>query len=334
MTTSDREAGRRGLIGGAIASALLPATASWAQKSALPVVGFLSLLPESTLTEQLASFSAGLETTGFVAGRNFTIDYRWADGQIERLPALAAELVRVPATVMVAAGGNYSAEAAKAATSTIPIVFSAVSDPARAGLVASFNRPGGNVTGVSILSHELDAKRFELLHELVPSPGPIGALVNSRSPTTALQRRTLQTAAASAGRELLIAEAGTAAEIGPALARLSDQRAIALVVGADPFFTGERARIVALAAQYALPAIYQWRQFVRDGGLASYGPDFSEAYRQAGILTGRILRGEKPADLPVQQPTKFELVINLRTARTLGLAIPPVFMARADEIVE
>ena len=325
---------RRSLLGGATVSTVLSPDTAWAQKPALPVVGFLSLLPESTLSEQLASFQAGLEATGFVAGRNVTIAYRWADGQIDRLPALAAELVRLPANVIVAAGGNYSAEAAKAATSTIPIVFSAVSDPARAGLVASFNRPGGNVTGVSILSHELDAKRFELMNELVPAPGPIGALVNPRNPATQLQQRTLQTAAAAAGRELLLVEAGTAAEIAPALVRLADQRAIALVVGADPFFTGERARIVALAAQYALPGIYQWRQFVRDGGLASYGPDFSEAYRQSGILAGRILRGEKPADLPVQQPTKFELVINIRTARTLGLAIPPVFIARADEIVE
>lgn len=334
MATSGSGVRRRGLLGGAMASAVFPADIAFAQKPALPVVGFLSLLPESTLSEQLASFQAGLEATGFAVGRNVTITYRWAEGQIDRLPALAAELVRLPATVIVAAGGNYSAEAAKAATSTIPTVFSAVSDPARAGLVASFNRPGGNVTGVSILSHELDAKRFELMNELVPPPGPIGALVNPRSPTTQLQRRTLQTAAAAAGRTLFIVEAGTEAEIAPAFARLAEQRAAAVVVGADPFFTGERKRIVALAAQYALPGIYQWRQFVRDGGLASYGPDFSEAYRQAGILTGRILRGEKPADLPVQQPTKFELVINFRTARTLGLAIPPVFMARADEIVE
>ncbi len=324
---------RRVLLGTIGTGALLPHAAR-AQKPTVPVIGFLSLISEARLRDQIAAFHAGLAEAGYAVNRNVTIEYRWANGQIASLPALAAELVRMPVSMIVAAGGNYSAEAAKAATSRIPIVFTAVSDPVRAGLVSSFNNPGGNVTGVSILSHELDAKRFELMNELVPGTGLIGALVNPNQPRTDYQRRSLQAASAAAGRPMLLVEAGTQADIPKAIALIAERGAVGLLVGADPFFTGERATITALAARYKLPGMYQWRQFALDGGLASYGPDFSDAYRQSAMLTGRILRGEQPATLPVQQPTKFELVLNLRTARELGITIPSTLLGRAEELIE
>lgn len=313
------------------AAALLSRPAH-AQKA--PLVGFLSLISEAGLRDPLLAFRAGLAEAGYDDGRGVAIDYRWADGQIDRLPTLAKDLARLSPAVIVAAGGNYSAEAAKAATRSIPIVFTAVSDPVRAGLVASFNKPGGNITGVSILSHELDAKRFELMAELAPRSGAIGVLVNPRSPTTDIQRQSFRTAAASTQRATVIAEAGTAAEFPRAFATLAENGVVGLVVGADPFFTGERARIAALANQYRMPAIYQWRAFALDGGLATYGPDFNDAYRQSATLVGRILRGAAPADLPVLQPTKFEFVLNLKTAREIGFAIPPALIARADELIE
>lgn len=322
---------RRGVLGGIGAAALLSRSAS-AQRP--PVVGFLSLISEVSLRDQLLAFQAGLGEAGYAPGRNVTIEYRWANGQIERLPTMATDLARLPSSVIVAAGGNYSANAAKAATSTIPIVFTAVSDPVRAGLVSSFNKPGGNITGVSILSHELDAKRLELMIELAPRTGPIGVLINPRSPTTDTQRRTFQAAAAAASRLLDVAEAGTRDEIAMAFAKFSEGRVAGLVVGADPFFTGERTRIVALANQYRIPGIYQWRQFALDGGLAAYGPDFSDAYRQSGGLVGRVLRGANPSDLPVLQPTRFEFVLNLKTAREIGYPLPSALVARADELID
>ena len=324
---------RRALLGTIGAGALLP-HAVRAQKPALPVIGFLSLLSEAALRDQLVAFQAGLADSGYVPNRNVTIEYRWANGQTDLLPTLAAELVKLPASVIVAAGGNFSAEAAKAATTRIPIVFTAVSDPVQAGLVSSFNRPGGNVTGVSILSQELDAKRFELMNELVPGNGVIGVLINPRNPVTDIQRRTLQAAAATARRNILFVEAGTKADIPKAIALVAERGAVGLLVGADPFFTGERATIAALAIRYRLPGMFQWRQYAVEGGLASYGPDFNDAYRQSGMMTGRILRGEQPATLPVQQPTKFELVLNLRTARELGIAIPSTLLGRAEELIE
>ncbi len=300
----------------------------------MPVIGFLSLLPEAVLREQIAACLGGLAELGFTVGTNVAITYGWANGEIERLAPLARELVRIPPSVIIAGGGTYAAEAAKAATSTIPIVFSAVSDPVKSGLVRSFNRPGGNITGVSILSHELDAKRLEIMNELIPGGRPLAALINPKSPTTDNQRRTMQEAASAAGRPLVFVEAGTPSAISDAFETLARDRVAGLVVGADAFFAGERLRITALAAQYKIPGIYQWRQFVRDGGLASYGPDFSEAYRQAGVLAGRILRGAKPGELPVLQPTKFELTLNLGVAKALGLAIPSAVIARADELIE
>ena len=322
---------RRRLIS-TLGAATLLSPPALAQK--VPLVGFLSLISEAGLRDPLIAFKAGLAEAGFDDGRGVVIDYRWANGQVDRLPALAKDLARLSPTVIVAAGGNYSAEAAKAATKSIPIVFTAVSDPVRAGLVASFNKPGGNITGVSILSHELDAKRFELMAELAPRNGPIGVLVNPLSPTTEYQRQNFRAAAASARRPIVIAEAGTADEVPKAFAVLAESTAVGVVVGADPFFTGERARIVALANRYRMPGSYQWRAFALDGGLAAYGPDFNDAYRQSAGLVGRILRGAAPADLPVLQPTKFEFVVNLKTARVIGFTVPPALIARADELIE
>ncbi len=324
---------RRQFIGTLGAGAIVASPAG-AQRTGMPVIGFLSLISEAGLSDQLPAFHAGLAETGFAVGRNVAIDYRWADGRIEALPALAAELVKIPVNVIVAAGGNVSAEAAKAATTRIPIVFTAVSDPVQAGLVASFNRPGGNVTGVSILSQELDAKRLELTSELAPGKGPIGVLVNPKNPNTDYQRRMFREAAAAAGRTLVFAQAGTPADLPGAFTALSKEGVTALVVGADPFLTGERRQITALAARARVPAMYQWRLFVVDGGLASYGPNFGDAYRQSGMLVGRILRGESPATLPVIQPTKFELVLNLKAAREQGITLPSPLLARADELIE
>ncbi len=324
---------RRGVLLGGAAAAGLPSAAG-AQKPALPVIGFLSLLPEASLREQLAAFQAGLEEAGFVDGRTVIIEYRWADGDSTTLPLLAAELVRLQPALLVAAGGNISAGAAKAATATIPVVFTAVRDPVQDGLVASLNRPGGNLTGVAILAEELDAKRLELLHELAPSTGLIGALVNPRNPSVAVQQSNLQAAGRAIGRTLQVLRAGTVEELEAAFSTLATQNATGLVVASDPWLTSQRQRIVELAARHRLPGIYQWRQFADAGGLASYGPSFAEAYRQSGVLAGRVLRGENPATLPVLQPTKFELVINLKTAKTLGLLITALFMARADEVIE
>lgn len=326
---------RRRSVLAAAGAASFASSMAHAQKAKPAVIGFLSLLPEAAVRDQIVSFRTGLGSGGVLADRDIAIEYRFADGHVDRLATLAAELVRLPVALIVAAGGNYSAEVAKAATTTIPIVFTAVSDPVRAGLVASFNRPGANITGVSILSHELDAKRLDLLSELIPAvERPIGAIVNPRNPATEAQRHNLLTAAAAAGRQLIVTQAATEAEIDAAFASLAEQRVAAIAVGADPYFTGQRERIVALAMQHALPGVYQWRQFAEAGGLMSYGPDFSAAYRQAGVYVAQILKGDKPGDLPVLQPTKFELVINMKTARKLGVAVPPLIFARADEVIE
>lgn len=318
-------------IGGAAAFAPLSVRA---QKPPPPMVGFLSLLPQETLDNQVKAFLEGLARQGFASGSTVAIEYRWADNDAGRLPALAAELVRLQPAVIVAAGGNISAAAAQAATSTIPIVFTAARDAVQTGLVVSMGRPGGNATGIVILAEALDAKRLELLHELAPSQAPAGALINPSNPSAAIQRSTLQESARALGRPLHIVEASSESDIDSAFARLASLGATGLVAASDPFFTSQRVRIVGLAAQYRLPAVYQWRQFVEVGGLASYGPSFDDAYREAGVLTGRILRGERPANLPVQQPTKFELVINQRVARNLGLVIPSILLTRADEIVD
>ena len=308
--------------------------AARAQQPAMPVVGFLSSASPGPFRDQLAAFHRGLKEAGFVEGQNVTIEYRWAENQYDRMPALVAELVRRPVAVLVASGGAISALAAKAATAAIPIVFTAVADPVEAGLVASLNRPGGNVTGIGALTTELDAKRLELLSELVPQSRLIGALVNPNRPDADIQLRDLQAAAHMIGRQFVVLSAGTERDIDTAFATLVRQRVGALLVAADPFFTSRRAQVVALAARHAVPAIYQWRDFTAAGGLMSYGPSLADAYRQAGIYAGRILKGAKLADLPVVQPTKFELVINRKTAKALGLTIPRSLLMRADEVIE
>jgi putative ABC transport system substrate-binding protein len=262
------------------------------------------------------------------------MEYRYANNQLERLPALADELVKIPAAVIITSGGPAPTLAAKAATTTIPIVFAPVPDPVRSGLVASFNRPGGNITGVAALTIELDPKRLELLHELAPSGGPLAVLLNPSRPDTQIQVEGIKTAARSVGRELVLGYANTVQQIDTAFATFAGQSVAGLLVAADALFSSQRTQIIVLATRHGWPAIYQWREFVDAGGLASYGPNLFDAYRQAGLFAARILKGEKAADLPVQQPTKFEFVINLRTAKALGLTIPLVLLGRADEVIE
>ncbi len=313
------------------AAAVWPARA---QQAAIPVVGFLHSSSPGGYSQQIAALRQSLKEGGYVEGQNITIEFRWAEDRYDRLPGLAAELVARRVAVIFAAGGNISAAAAKAATSTIPIVFPAVADPVGGGLVASLNRPGGNLTGMSALSAELDAKRMELLRELVPHAEVIGALLNPNRPNPEVQLRGVQVAAATIGRQLVVLNAATETDIETAFATLIERRAGALLVTADPFLTRRQGQIVALAARHAIPTIYAWRDFVPAGGLISYSTSLEGAYRQAGLYVVRILKGERPADLPVLQPTKFELAINLTTAKALGLMVPPGLLARADEVIE
>ena len=318
------------LIGGAAAWPL----AARAQQPALPVIGFLSSASPAPWTSFVAGFHKGLNESGFIAGQNVTVEYRWAEGQYDRLPSLAADLVNRKVTVILAAGGSDPAKAAKATTTMIPIVFVSAADPVKAVLVASLNRPGGNVTGVSVLGSALEAKRLGLLHEITPGTASIGVLLNPNYPDADLQLRELQEAASVIKRQINVVRASTEAEIDAAFATLARQGAGALSVTQDPVFGSRRAQIVALAARYKLPAIYYLRDFAKDGGLVSYGTDFADAFRQAGIYAGKILKGTNPAALPVIQPTKFDFVINLKTAKELGLEIPPMLLARADEVIE
>ena len=319
-----------GLLGGA---AFAPRVAR-AQPQALPAIGMLNSGTSEPRRDQIESFLRGLTEAGFVVGQNVTILKRGADDHYDRLPALAAELVQQRVNVIATVGGPAAALAAKAATSTIPIVFTAVSDPVKSGLVASLNRPGGNVTGNAGLTIELDAKRFEILSELAPDAMLVGALVNSNRPGVEGQEQEFRAAARAAGRELVLLRVGDAHELDIAFATLAERKVKALAVGADAFFNNNRQQIIVLSARYAMAAIYQWREFPAEGGLVSYGPDLSEAYRLSGLYVSRILKGEKPADLPVIQPAKFELVINLKTARAIGLTVPPTLIARADEVIE
>jgi putative tryptophan/tyrosine transport system substrate-binding protein len=324
---------------GALVSLIAAAAATWppplaAQQSAIPVIGFLYGGTKNSLGEQYAAFHRGLGEAGYVNGQNVTIEYRGADDHYDRLPGLADELARRPVTVIVAAGGPAPALAAKAATASIPVVFTIVADPVKSGLVAGFNRPGGNVTGSAGLTSALDSKRLELLQQLKPAAKLIGVLVNPNRPGVDGQLRDLQATAKALGQQLLVQKTGTERDIGIAFEALAQQKVEALLVAADPFFNSWRAQIVAFARHYAIPAIYQWSGFVTGGGLMSYGPSIADAYHQAGIYAGRILKGAKPADLPVMQPTTFELVINLKTAKALGLEVPPTLLARANKVVE
>jgi putative tryptophan/tyrosine transport system substrate-binding protein len=326
---------RRTFISGVAGGLLAAPLAGRAQRSAMPVVGFLCSASPARWVPFVAAFRQGLNDTGYVEGQNVTIEFRWAEGDYARLPALAVELVRRHVAVVVATGGAVSAMAAKAATSTIPIVFTIGADPVKLGIVASLSRPGGNATGVSILLVEMASKRLELLHVLVPKATAIALLVNPDRPIEESEVvREAQEAARSFGERLHVLRARTEHDIDVAFATLVQLQAGALVVGSDPFFNVQRERLVGLAARHAIPAIYEGREFVSAGGLMSYGASLSEAYHQAGAYTGKILNGAKPADLPVLQPTKFELVINLTTAKALGITVPQTLLLRADEVIQ
>ncbi len=318
-----------------LGAALMCALPLGAQQRENAIVGFLTSGSASSLHKLwVAAFHRGLGESGYVDGQNVRIEFRAADDQYDRLDAFAAEFVRNRVAVIVAAGGPVSALAAKRATNTIPIVFTTIADPVKSGLVDSFSRPGGNATGTAGLTSELDAKRLELLHQAKPTARVFGALVNPDRPGVEANSKELHAAAQTIGVKLIIENAGPKHALDPAFERLAKQRIDALVVTADPFFNFRRAQVIALAARHAMPAIYQWREFVADGGLMSYGPSIADAYRQAGVYAGRILKGERPADLPVMQPTKFDLVINQKTAKTLGIEIPALVLARSTEVIE
>jgi putative ABC transport system substrate-binding protein len=319
------------LLGGAAAAWPLAARA----QPAMPVIGFLSNASPDAYAIRLRAFRQGLKEAGYVEGQNVEIEYRWAEGHNSRLPALAAELVRRQVAVMVAAGGTPAAVVAKAATATIPIVFGVAVDPVETGLVTSLNRPGGNLTGVTNLNVEVGPKRLELVHELLPTATIIAVLVNPTSPNIAeLFSRTMQQAARALGLQLHILHASTDRDFDAVFESVLQLRAGALVISPDVFFTARREQLAALSLHHAVPAIYQYRPFAAAGGLMSYGSDETEYYRLVGIYAGRVLKGEKPADLPVVQSTKVELIINLKTAEALGITIPLPLIGRADEVIE
>jgi putative ABC transport system substrate-binding protein len=318
------------ILGGAAAWPI----ATRAQQPTMPVVGFLNGQSPITFAHVVAAFRQGLKETGFVEGQNVAIEYRWAEGRNDRMPEMAADLVRRQVAVIVAGSSAPGLLAAKAASTTIPIVFASGGDPVRRGLVASLNRPGGNVTGVFQLTNVLNPKRLGLLHELVPSASTIGILLNPTNSSIQTQTKDIEDAARAIGQTIHILHARTEGAFGAAFAALAQLGVGALLVGADPFFNSQRVQLVALAARHAVPAIYEQREFTVAGGLASYGTNLSHAWRQIGIYTGRVLKGEKPADLPVVQSTKFEFVINLKAAKALGLTINRDLLLIADEVIE
>jgi putative ABC transport system substrate-binding protein len=318
------------LLGGAAAWPL----AARAQQPAMPVVGFLNSLRQSDRPNLQAAFRRGLSEAGYVDGRNVTIEYRFAENQHDRLPALAADLIGRKVAVIAATGGGASILAAMAATRTIPIVFTTGGDPVREGYVRSLNRPGGNVTGVSSFANLIAGKGLGLLHELVPNAAVIAMLVNPKLPESARAQSEGNEAARTLGRQLLVLNASSASEIDAAFATMRERRVGALLVGADPFLSTRWQQLVALAARDAIPAMYPNREAIEEGGLISYGNDAADSYRHAGVHVGRILNGASPADLPVDQATKFELVVNVKAAKAIGLTIPESFLARADEVIE
>jgi putative ABC transport system substrate-binding protein len=317
------------MLGGAAAAWPLAARA---QQPAMPVIGFLNTRAPEEDALLLAAFRQGLTETGYVEGRNVTIEYRWAEGHNDRLPALAADLVRRQVTVIAA--NSQATVAAKAATSTIPIVFITGADPVQVGFITSLNRPGGNLTGVTSLDTQLGGKRLQLLHELLPKAGTIAALVNPTFPGSDIQTRDFQAAASALGLRLHILHASAQRDINAVFANLTRLQTSGLVIGNDPFFNSWSEQLGALALRHRVPAIYEFRAFVGAGGLMSYGGSITDLYRLLGVYTGRIVKGEKPADLPVQQATKVELIINLNTAKALGLTIPLPLIGRADEVIE
>lgn len=319
------------LLGGAAVTWPLVARA---QQATMPVIGFLNSLGGNDRPNLRDAFHRGLGEAGLVPGSNVTIEYRYADNQIHRLPALAADLANRRVAVIAATGGGASVRAAKGATTAIPIVFVSAGDPVKEGYVVSLNRPGGNLTGITWFGTVLSGKGFGLLHELVPNATLIALLVNPNTPESAHTPQDLLETTHTLGRQLLVLNASSRSEIDMAFATLRQRRADALLVSADPFFSSRQQQIVALAGRDAIPTMYFNREFVADGGLMSYGNDVADAYRRAGLYVARILKGEKPAELPVDQATKFEFVINLTTAKTLGLDVPPALSARADEVIE
>jgi putative ABC transport system substrate-binding protein len=319
--------------------ALLGGVAAWplaarTQQRAMPVIGFLGSRSPAESTYVVAAFRCGLGEAGFIEGQNCLIAFRWADGRYDKLPALAAELVGMRVSVVFAAGGSISAHAAKAATSTIPIVFSAAFDPVRLGLVASLNRPGGNLTGMSDFTAALAGKRLESLKELTPTAAVMAYLVNPSSTSAEIESKEAQLAATALGIELHMLDVDPRVDLDGIFATVAKLGARALVVSGEASFVSQRDRLVTLSARHAIPTSYAWREFVTAGGLMSYGTSLSESYRQAGIYVGRVLKGENPSDLPVVQPSKFELIINLKTAKALGITVPPALLARADEVIE
>jgi putative tryptophan/tyrosine transport system substrate-binding protein len=318
------------LIGGAAVARPLAARA---QQPSLPVIGYLDSASQGQFADLIPAFRRGLHETGYIDGQNVRIEYRWAEGQYDRLPTLAVELIRGGATPIFTTA-LISAQAAKAVTTTVPIVFVSGPDPVQLGLVASLNRPGGNVTGVTLFTSTVGAKRLQLLRELLPAAISFAFIVNPSNTRANSDIEEMETAARTLGQQIIVAKAATDRDLETAFATLAQRSIQALVVGGDPFFNGQAQQLVALANHFAIPTIYPLHEFAAAGGLMSYGSSISDAYRQAGIYAGHILKGAKPADLPIMQPTKFELVINLKTARTLGVEISPALLARADEVIE